>query len=358
MLDKMEEVQIDEFDLSSIQFKFPMAKPSGKVVVDAKEIDKSYGDRQVLKELDFSVIKGDRVAFVGRNGEGKTTLSKIITGNLDYAGECRLGHNVSLGYFAQNQDEILDPNLTVFDTIDNVATGDARAKIRTILGGFLFGEDDIDKKVKVLSGGEKTRLSLAKLLLQPVNFLVLDEPTNHLDMRSKDILKNALLMFEGTLIVVSHDRDFLQGLTTKVFEFKNKKIKEYIGDIYDFLEMRKLSNLQELEAKEAMNERKTSTESPSQNKKLYEQKKELERTIRKTSGKLDKIESEIEKLENRLAELDKALSEPESSHTENSNINPYEEYGQVKEEITGRMKEWEDLHLTLEDLEREKDKLI
>jgi len=350
MLNKMEEITIDDFDMSSISFKFPQAKPGGKVVVDARNLNKSYGDKNVLNGLDFSIIRGERIAFVGKNGEGKTTLSKIIAGILDHEGQCRLGYNVSLGYFAQNQDEMLDGDLTVLETIDNVARGDVRTKIRDILGGFLFDEDDIEKKVKVLSGGEKTRLSLAKLLFEPVNLLVLDEPTNHLDMRSKDILKNALLMFQGTLIIVSHDRDFLQGLTNKVFEFRNKKIKEYIGDVYEFLESRKISGLEALE--QAKNEKREQKKEVSDNKIIFEKKKELDRAIRKVESRIGQCEKEIEEMEVRLRTMDKELANPESA-----DHSVYEEYGQLKEATEQKMEEWEELSSELEKFESEKKEL-
>jgi len=356
MLDKIEEVQIDEFDMSSIQFRFPQAPPSGKVVVNAEHLYKSFGDKKVLSDLNFAVIKGDRIAFVGRNGEGKTTLSKIITRNLDYTGGCKLGFNVKTGYFAQNQDEILDPELTVFETIDHVATGDARAKIRTLLGGFLFGENDIDKKVKVLSGGEKTRLALAKLLLEPVNFLILDEPTNHLDMRSKDILKNALLLFEGTIVVVSHDRDFLQGLTTKVFEFRNNSVREHIGDIYDFLETRRLSHLNELEMKVKSGIGDKSKNPLSDNKILYEKRRQLEKDIRKVASRLEKVENDIEKTEVHLRELEKKLSNPESTIT-SGELSFYDQYGKMQKNLAGYMEDWEKLHMELEELKGKRDAL-
>ncbi|MCK5765876.1 MAG: ABC-F family ATP-binding cassette domain-containing protein, partial [Bacteroidales bacterium] len=249
MLDRLDTVEIEGFDNAAIHFKFPPAPRSGKVVVECTGLGKSYGSNQVLKNLDLSIIKGDRVAFVGKNGEGKTTLSKVFIGLLEYEGELKFGHNVKLAYYAQDQAEMLDGNKTVFETIDDEATGDMRSQVRNLLGGFLFSGEDIDKKVRVLSGGEKSRLSLARLLLEPSNFMILDEPTNHLDMRSKDILKSALLQYEGTLVIVSHDRDFLQGLSNKVFEFRNKGVKEYLGDIYDFLYFKKLSNLRELEQK-------------------------------------------------------------------------------------------------------------
>jgi ATP-binding cassette subfamily F protein 3 len=225
MLEKMDRVEVDEMDFSKIHFRFPPAPHSGKIVYEANQLSKSYDNHQVLNELEFVIEKGESIAFVGRNGEGKSTLSKIIVNDLDYTGEGKLGHKVEIGYFAQNQAELLDQEKTVFATIDDVATGDLRTKVKNILGSFLFSGDDLEKKVKVLSGGEKSRLAIAQMLLKPVNLLVMDEPTNHLDMQSKDVLKSALLQFDGTLLIVSHDRDFLQGLTNKVFEFRNKKIR-------------------------------------------------------------------------------------------------------------------------------------
>ncbi len=294
MLEKMEEIEIDEFDSSSIHFRFPPAPPSGKVVVEASELSKSYGPKLVLDKISFAAIKGDRIAFVGRNGEGKTTLARIITGALDHDGELKTGYNVKLGYYAQNPAEMLDPEMTVFDTIDRVAVGEIRTRIRTLLGGFLFGEDEVDKKVKVLSGGEKARLALAKLLLTPANLLVLDEPTNHLDMQSKDILKNALIQYEGTLILVSHDRDFLQGLTNKVFEFRDRLVKEHIGDIYDFLETRNIRNLKDLETAARKTAISGQPAENSDNKQLYEKKKQIEREIRKLKTHVEKTEFEFD----------------------------------------------------------------
>ena len=239
-LEKMDVVQIDDQDKSAIHFKFPPAPHSGKVTLELNNVSKSYGEKQILNNINLLIPRGEKIAFVGRNGEGKSTLSKIIAGVLDYEGEVKLGHEVKIGYYAQNQQDMLDPEKTVFETLDDVATGDMRVKVKSLLGAFLFGGEAIEKKVKVLSGGEKARLSLAKMLLFPTNLLILDEPTNHLDMLSKDILKSALIQFDGTLIIVSHDRDFLQGLTNKVYEFRKPHIKEYIGDIYDFLEEKKL----------------------------------------------------------------------------------------------------------------------
>ncbi len=353
MLEKMEEIEIDEQDTSSIHFRFPPAPPSGKVVVEASELIKKYGQKLVLDRLNFAAIKGDRIAFVGRNGEGKTTLARIITGSLDHEGMLKIGYNVKIGYYAQNPAEMLDPELTVFDTIDRVAVGEIRTRIRAILGGFLFGEDEIDKKVRVLSGGEKARLALAKLLLTPANLLVLDEPTNHLDMQSKDILKNALLHYEGTLILVSHDRDFLQGLTNKVFEFRDRKIREYIGDIYDFLESRRLRTLKELE----INKNRDSDGHDGlskDNKQLYESRKQLDRDIRKINSQVARCEEEIAGLENELKLLNEKLNDPEKLDKEEDISNVYLKYSVLRQEIDAKVALWESLNIDLEKLREER----
>lgn len=249
MLEKMEIVEVDEVDTSALNLKFPPAPRSGSYPVIVDELTKRYGDHVVFKDATFTIARGEKVAFVGKNGEGKSTLVKAIMGEIDYEGKLQVGHNSMIGYFAQNQASLLDGELTVFQTIDQVAEGDIRTKIKDILGAFMFGGDTIDKKVKMLSGGERTRLAMIKLLLQPVNLLILDEPTNHLDIKTKDILKDALKAFDGTLILVSHDRDFLDGLANKVFEFGNKRIKEHFEDITGFLRNKKLENLREIERK-------------------------------------------------------------------------------------------------------------
>ena len=354
MLSKMEEIEIDNLDTSSIHFRFPPAPPSGKVVIEAENLSKSYGKKLVLKDNSFAAIKGDRIAFVGRNGEGKTTLARIIMGALEYDGRLRIGYNVIMGYYAQNPAEMLDPELTIFDTIDRVAVGDVRSRIRTLLGGFLFGEDEIDKKVKVLSGGEKARLALAKLLLTPANLLVLDEPTNHLDMQSKDILKNALIQYEGTLILVSHDRDFLQGLTNKVFEFKDTKIREYIGDIYDFLESRRIRSLKELEQ---INSRSSSSGSGidlTDNKLIYEKRKQLERDIRKVTGQIERSEAEIHNLEKKIGSLNERLSDP-SRLEKGEDINQvYQKYTTMQKNLDLEVVNWEKLNIELEKLQEQR----
>ncbi len=338
MLEKMDKISLDEVSTESIHFQFPPAPHSGKVVIETEHLYKAYGDKQILNDLNFIIPKGSKTAFVGKNGEGKSTLAKIIIGEInDYSGIFKLGHQVSIGYFAQNQAALLDGEKTVFDTIDQIAVGDIRPKIRNILGSFLFDEDDIEKKVKVLSGGEKARLALAKLLLTPCNLLVLDEPTNHLDMNSKDILKNALLQYTGTLIVVSHDRDFLQGLTDTLYEFKNHTIKEFKGDIFEFLEYRKIEDLQALETeKRAITEKNTPT--ISQNKLNYEQSKQRERELRKLRSIVEKIEIEIETTEREIAQKDEILaSNPQSIANE---PNFYTTYENLKNKLEQLMEEW------------------
>jgi len=347
MLEKMDVVEVEATDESSIHFRFPPAPHSGKIVLEGKNIIKDYPQKRVLHGIDFTVVKGDRIAFVGRNGEGKTTLSKIITGILEYSGELKKGHNVVTGYYAQDQSEHLNPELTVFQTIDEIAVGDIRPRLKGILGGFLFSGDDIEKKVKVLSGGERSRLSIAKMLLTPANLLVLDEPTNHLDMRSKDILKSALLQYNGTLIIVSHDRDFLQGLTNRVFEFREGKFREHIGDIYDYLEQRKIRELSELE-KSSLKGKDIPREAISENKATYEKKKESERDLRKVKSQISRSENEIENLENAVKILEGMLGEPQKHHDRIRDGSLYREYEDVKSKLMQEMGKWEDLHNELE----------
>ncbi|MEI6574962.1 MAG: ABC-F family ATP-binding cassette domain-containing protein [Bacteroidota bacterium] len=346
LLDKMEKVEVENVDGSAIHFQFPPAPSSGKVVVETHGLGKTYGDNLVLKDINISILKNDFVAFVGKNGMGKTTLSRIIVGDLEHNGKIKLGHNVKLGYFAQNQAEMLDPNKTVFQTIDEVAVGDIRPKIRNILGSFLFSGDTIDKKVKVLSGGEKSRLALARLLLTPVNLLILDEPTNHLDMQSKDILKNALLQFDGTLILVSHDRDFLQGLSNKVFEFRNHKIREYLGDIYDFLETRKLQTLSQLEAKNKIVAKVV--DSSSAGKLEYEKRKQKGKDQKKISNQIVKCEEEIICIETQIADMDAMMADPEKFHKMIDHAKVFDQYQLLNDKLKDEMQVWEDLHLQLE----------
>ena len=344
-LEKMDVVQIDDQDKSAIHFKFPPAPHSGKVTLELNNVSKSYGEKQILNNINLLIPRGEKIAFVGRNGEGKSTLSKIIAGVLDYEGEVKLGHEVKIGYYAQNQQDMLDPEKTVFETLDDVATGDMRVKVKSLLGAFLFGGDAIDKKVKVLSGGEKARLSLAKMLLFPTNLLILDEPTNHLDMLSKDILKSALIQFDGTLIIVSHDRDFLQGLTNKVYEFRKPHIKEYIGDIYDFLEEKKLKELDDLNKKQKSQPVESKV---SQGKIDYELKKQNDRETKRIEREIKKLEEQIESLENEIAEMDKIMSSPSDFPDVNINNAWYDSYGKKKDQLQNLMNQWEDKQMELE----------
>ena len=299
--------------------------------------------------MDLTIHRGDRVAFVGRNGEGKTTLSKVINGELPHEGLLKPGHNIKIGYFAQNQDELLDGNKTVLDILDEVAVGDIRSKIRDILGAFLFSGEDVDKKVKVLSGGERSRLAMARLLLEPCNLLILDEPTNHLDMRSKDILKQALLQYDGTLIAVSHDREFLDGLVTKVFEFTNHKIRENLGGIYDFLKKKKLSSLNELEKKAALIQAPVVKEE-SGNKQAFLIKKEFEREVRKIENRIEKVEERIAVLEKDIAQAEATISDPQGDLDAIMTPEFYGNYTQMQKELEAQMATWEQLQTELEDL--------
>ena len=350
LLEKMDKVEIEDKDTSAIHFRFPPAPHSGKVTVRMDKLSKSYGDFLVLKDLELSIVRGEKIAFVGRNGEGKTTLSKVIVNELPYDGVCESGHLVKIGYYAQNQHEMLDMDKTVFETIDDVAVGDWRTKVKGLLGSFLFRGEDLDKKVKILSGGEKSRLALAKMLLTPVNLLVLDEPTNHLDMISKDILKNALLKYDGTLIIVSHDRDFLTGLTEKVIEFRNKGIREYIGDVNGFLTVHRMEHLNELEKKKAKSSASSHGDLPSKNKLDYERKKQMEKDQRKISNRIRKTEMQIEEVEVKTTEIDKKLQDPERYSKEINSGELFKQYENLKKELANKMEEWEELHLMLEEM--------
>jgi ATP-binding cassette, subfamily F, member 3 len=336
-LDKVERLEVDEEDKSVINLRFPPAPRSGTVVVEAESLTKKYGSLIVLNKIDFKISRGEKVAFVGRNGEGKTTLSKIIVGELNWTGALKIGHNVKIGYFAQNQDVLLDESRTVLQTIDDIAKGDIRTKIRDMLGAFLFRGDDVEKKVKVLSGGERARLALVKLLLEPSNLLVLDEPTNHLDMRSKDILKQALIKYDGTLIVVSHDRDFLDGIVGKVYEFRYNKIKENIGGIYDFLRKKKIENLKDIEKKDKA-KTEFAQENVSSNKQKYLEKKEYERNLRKLRKRLEESEITIGKIEAEIIAVDKSFMEPGNS-SEAHEID-YKKYQDLKEHLNDVMNRW------------------
>ena len=347
LIEKMELESVDEIDTSSIHFKFPPSPHSGKISLEINHLYKSYGDNHVLNDVNIIIKKGEKIAFVGKNGEGKSTLAKIIVGQIDdFRGECKLGHQLKIGYFAQNQAALLDGELTVFETIDYIATGDSRSKIRSILGSFLFDEDDIEKKVKVLSGGEKSRLALAKLILSPVNCLVLDEPTNHLDMDSKDILKTALIHFDGTLILVSHDRDFLQGLTDNLYEFRNRTITEFKGDIFEYLEHRKMEELKELEKDEKGKEDKQVI--ITENKINYEKNKEFEREIRKIKNQIQKTESEIESLEKEIEIIDQKLSDSKTSLELLNDKTFFDNYQSLKDNLQKALEKWEELSIELE----------
>jgi len=351
-LEKLDRIEIEEEDTATIKLNFPPAPRSGKVVVSAKNIGKSYGKHLVLDDIDLTIEKGEKIAFVGRNGEGKTTLSRIIMNELKYEGELTLGHNVKIGYFAQNQAQLLNEKLTVFETIDEIAVGEIRTKLRDILAAFLFRGEDIDKKVKVLSGGEKSRLAMIRLMLEPVNFLILDEPTNHLDIRSKEILKNALINFGGTIIIVSHDREFLDGLVNCIYEFRNKKIKQHLGGIFEFLERKKIESLKELESKKASEKSTLANQKKQKDKNnlSFEQKKEVSRNISKMERVIENTEEKIALMESDIEEIDKILSSTDT--IEDASV--FTEYNELKEKLDKTMKEWEIQHEELEDWKSKK----
>lgn len=346
-LEKVERIEVDEVDTAMLSLKFPPAPRSGSYPVIIEDVAKSYGDHLIFKEVTLTINRGDKVAFVGKNGEGKSTLVKCIMDQIDYEGKLQLGHNVKIGYFAQNQAQLLDDNLTVFDTIDYVAEGDIRTKIRDILGAFMFGGEASDKKVKVLSGGERSRLAMIRLLLEPVNLLILDEPTNHLDMRSKDVLKDALREFDGTVIVVSHDREFLDGLVDKVYEFGNQRVVEHLGGIYEFLERKKMDNLRELERTAQVASAKVDTEvQPTQNKLSYEARKEQSKAIKKVEKAVAEAENKITELENSIAAIEAKLATPEGA----SDASLYTDYSSLKKELSDTMDMWTELTIELEEL--------
>ncbi len=335
-LDKIERIEVDEIDNSHISLRFPPAPRSGDYPIIADGVGKSYGSHTVFSDATFTIKRGEKVAFVGKNGEGKSTLVKCIMSEIPYDGTLKIGHNVKIGYFAQNQASLLDTTVTVFDTIDRVAVGDIRTKIRDILGAFMFGGEAADKKVSVLSGGEKTRLAMIRLLLEPVNLLILDEPTNHLDMRTKDILKKAIKEFDGTVIVVSHDREFLDGLVEKVYEFGGGRIKEHLGGIYDFLEKKKIESLRELEVS-TKQQPKAAEEKKSDNKISYEERKELARRIKKAERAIATIEEEISNIEYAIDVVEGKLATPEGA----SDMQLYEEHSTLKKQLDEAMSRWE-----------------
>ncbi|MDR0295041.1 MAG: ABC-F family ATP-binding cassette domain-containing protein [Prevotellaceae bacterium] len=337
-LEKIDRITIDDEDTSALYIKFPPAPRSGQVAFSAKEVKKQYGNHIVFQGANIVIERGEKVAFVGRNGEGKTTMLRIAVNDLGYeAGEVKLGYNVEVGYFAQNQDEIMDTKATVFETLDRVAVGNIRAKLRDILGAFLFRGEDVDKKVQVLSGGERSRLAMAKLMLQPYNLLALDEPTNHMDMRSKDILKRSLMKYDGTLLVVSHDREFLDGLVNKIYEFRDGKVKEHLGSINDFLHRRKLENFKEIERKEMVVVEK----SPDTSKNSEEERrlrKEQERKARKRKNEIEAVEKAIAESEQKIAAMDTILANPEG---QTINDDFFKQYNKEKANLERRMYEWE-----------------
>ena len=347
-LEKIVPIEIDEVDNSSMHLKFPPCMRSGDYPVICEDVRKDYGDHMVFGNVNLTVKRGEKVAFVGRNGEGKSTLVKCILNEIPYTGTLKIGHNVQIGYFAQNQAQMLDNSLTVFDTIDSVARGDVRLRINDILGAFMFGGEASEKKVSVLSGGEKSRLAMIRLLLEPVNLLILDEPTNHLDMRSKDVLKEAIKAFDGTAIVVSHDREFLDGLVTKVYEFGNGKVIEHIGGIYDFLQKHHTDSIDAAtnnNPSPAASDAKAASE-PSQGKQNYLEHKELQKKLNKMKKAVDKAESLIGELEKRLGELDELLLKPENS----SNMEIVEEYTSIKAKLDEEVDNWEKLSEEYEQL--------
>lgn len=347
-LEKIERIEVDEVDTAMLNLKFPPAPHSGSYPVIAEEVSKRYGDHLVFEHVNLTIKRGEKVAFVGKNGEGKSTLVKCIMNEIPFEGSLKLGHGVKIGYFAQNQAQLLDDNLTVFDTIDYVAQGDIRTKIRDILGAFMFGGEASEKKVAVLSGGERSRLAMIRLLLEPVNLLILDEPTNHLDMRSKDVLKNALKDFDGTVIVVSHDRDFLDGLVEKVYEFGNKRVVEHLGGIYDFLERKKMQNLQELEISNKKTNEPAESEGPTQNKLSYEARKELNKAVKKQEKLIAELEKKIEELETSIAELEAKLATPEGA----SDTELYTQYADLKKTLSETMDQWTEQTMALEEMQK------
>lgn len=360
-LERLERLEIEEEDLSTLNIKFPPAPRSGQIVAEINEAGMSFGTKHVFSGANFIIEKGDKIALVGRNGEGKTTLARMLIGQLTPTeGSVRLGANVNIGYYAQNQDDLMDGEFTVYDTLDRVAVGDIRTRLRDILGAFLFRGEDIDKKVKVLSGGERARLAMARMMLEPRNLLILDEPTNHMDMRSKDILKNAIMKYDGTVVVVSHDREFLDGMVQKVYEFRDGGVKEYLGGIYYFLEKRKLESLQEIErrdapAKPAANPAAKSAAQPAANrdaaasgKLTYEQRKEQEKQLRKLRRAVETVEAELAEIEKQIAAYDAKFA----AATEYNEAD-YKAYNDLKARYDHQMHEWEKASYELEIVEEQ-----
>ena len=360
-LERLERLEIEEEDLSTLNIKFPPAPRSGQIVAEINEAGMSFGTKHVFSGANFIIEKGDKIALVGRNGEGKTTLARMLIGQLTPTeGSVRLGANVNIGYYAQNQDDLMDGEFTVYDTLDRVAVGDIRTRLRDILGAFLFRGEDIDKKVKVLSGGERARLAMARMMLEPRNLLILDEPTNHMDMRSKDILKNAIMKYDGTVVVVSHDREFLDGMVQKVYEFRDGGVMEYLGGIYYFLEKRKLESLQEIERRDApakpmANPAAKSAAQPAANrdaaasgKLTYEQRKEQEKQLRKLRRAVETVEAELAEIEKQIAAYDAKFA----AATEYNEAD-YKAYNDLKARYDHQMHEWEKTSYELEIVEEQ-----
>ena len=350
-LEKIVPIEIDEVDTSALRLKFPPCLRSGDYPVICDQVAKSYGEHQVFANVDMMIKRGEKVAFVGKNGEGKSTLVKCIMGEIDYEGTLKVGHNTQIGYFAQNQAQLLDENLTVFETIDNVAKGEIRLKIKDILGAFMFGGEASDKYVKVLSGGERSRLAMIRLLLEPVNFLILDEPTNHLDMQSKDVLKEAIRAFDGTAIIVSHDRDFLDGLVDKVYEFGGGKVREHLGGIYEYLRFHNAETIEEaqtlspaLPRREGAGERTANTQQGSDASLSYAERKEQQKKINKIQKQIKACEEKIATLEAKLDELGKKLEDPANA----SDMKLVNQYTETQEALDKEMETWEELSMKLE----------
>ena len=342
-LERLERIEVDEEDLATLNIKFPPAPRSGQIVAEIKEVGKAFGQKRVFSDFTFTLERGQKIALVGRNGEGKTTMARMLIGELEATeGTIKVGANVNIGYYAQNQDDLMDGEFTVFDTLDRVAVGDIRTRLRDILGAFLFRGEDIDKKVKVLSGGERSRLAMARLMLEPYNLLVLDEPTNHMDMRSKDILKRAIQKYDGTVVLVSHDRDFLDGIVDRVYEFRDGGVKEYLGGIYYFLEKRKVESLQEIERKDTPSASAAPKET-STGKLSYEQRKEQEKLLRKLRKAVETIEADLADIESQIAAYDEKFA----AATEYNEAD-YAAYNDLKAQYDKQMHEWEKASYELE----------
>ena len=352
-LERMERIEVDQEDTSAMHFKFQPAPRSGKVVAKAEGVRKAYGENLVLRGVDLEIERGDRVAFVGQNGQGKSTLVKALLKEISAEGMLELGHNVQVGYFAQDQADELDGNLTALQTIENAAPEEMRKHARSLLGSFMFRGEDVEKKVKVLSGGERGRLALCKLLLKPINFLVMDEPTNHLDMNSKDVLKKSLLSFDGTLLVVSHDREFLEGLVTKTVEFRDQRVKTLLGGIDYYLEQRKLENMRAVEAKSATEKKSKKAQKKDDGQLGYKERKQLEKDIRSLSRKLADVEAEIENLEGILEDWDAKLADADSYMELMKDPDFYPKYEKKKEELASKMNLWEDIQIEKDQLEQQ-----